>query len=425
MTGGLNSNPEAPPLQGVRVLDFCRYVAGPFTTMLLADAGAEVIKVEPIGGEVGRKLDPMIETPVGIVSAYFHRLNRSKKSISIDIFSDEGRGLVLRLLRSVDVVVENFRPGVMSSLGLGYEELRQASPRIIYCSISGYGHTPSPHRDDPAFAILAEVSAGVVARRMHASDPPTRLSAPVGDLFPAALATAGIGMALWKREQTGEGSHIDMAMYDALVSLNEGAVGMSATTGQEASSIGPLTYVAPFGFFKAADGYICIAVVGEKVWRRFCTAIGRQDLADDPALGTGSLRAQAIDGVLGQAIDEWLNDRTGEEAIRTLVSHGVPAGRTQTPSQVVESEQTRARDLLWDVPSYSGRDFRLVRSPIRFRDAPFAPVTPVPELGRDTAEILSTLGGFSDEEIRLLASRGIIEVSPGTFSVQSSSSHGD
>jgi CoA:oxalate CoA-transferase len=400
------------PLTGIRVLDFTRFVAGPYATMLLADAGAEVVKVEPLGGDETRRLDPMIDTPSGPASGYFHRFNRSKKSLCVDIRSERGRELVRGLVPAFDVVVENFRPGVLDALGLGYEALSAFVPRIIYCSISGFGQTPSPRRDDPAFAILAEVSAGVVGRTTRPEDPPVRLSAPLGDLYPASLAVAGVSMALWQRERTGQGAHVDMAMYDALVSLNENAITMSATTGREMLPSGALTYAAPFGIFRASDGYLCIAVLGEKMWERFCTAIERPDLRDDPGLGSGSLRAAAMPGELGRTIDAWLADRTRDAAVAHLVGHGVPAGIVATPFDVIRSAQTEARGMLWDVPSYTGAQIRAVGSPIRVSPSGFAPARPVPATGEHTVEVLTTLGGLGAEDVERLLADGVIEAAP-------------
>jgi len=398
----------APPLTGVRVLDFTRFVAGPYATMLLADAGAEVVKVEPLAGDETRRLDPMIDTPAGRASGYFHRLNRSKRSVCVDLASDAGREVVRRLVPAFDVLVENFRPGVLAGMGLGHEALAEVHPGLVYCSISGYGHTPGPNRDDPAFAILAEVTTGVVGRTMQPDDPPVRLSAPLGDLFPASHAVSGICMALLARERTGRGAHIDMAMYDALVSLNENAVTMSATTGVEMRATGRLTYTAPFGVFEAADGFLCIAVLGEKVWLRFCAALGRSDLAADPSLASGSLRAAAMDGELGRIVDEWLAARTRDEAVAHLVGHGVPAGIVATPFDVIGSGQTAARDLLWDVPSYTGATIRAVGSPIRIEPHGYAAVGPVPAAGQDTVSVLGELGGFSADEVERLLGDGVV-----------------
>jgi crotonobetainyl-CoA:carnitine CoA-transferase CaiB-like acyl-CoA transferase len=397
-----------PPLTGIRILDFTRFVAGPYATMLMADAGADVIKVEPIGGEETRTLDPKIETPTGQSSGYFHRFNRSKRSVCIDFHSPEGLALVRRLLPEVDVLVENFRPGAMEAMGLGYESVRKIAPRLIYCSISGYGQTESPHRLDPAFAILAEVSAGVVGRGIRPDDPPIRLSAPLGDLFPASMAVAGVSMALFRRERTGHGSRVDMAMFDALVSLNENAITMSATTGREMLPAGALPYTAPFGVFKARDGYICIAVLGEVVWKRFCVAIGHPELSLDESLGSGTQRATAMNGGLGEIIRDWLAQRTREEAVATLVAAGVPAGPVATPFDIIDSPQALARNLIWDVPSYTGAVVRTVGSPIRIEPGGFAEPRQVPAPGQHTSEVLQALAGLDDAALEGLSVAGVI-----------------
>ncbi len=403
-----DADAQTPPLTGVRVLDFTRFVAGPYATMLLADAGAEVIKVEPIGGDETRRLDPMIQTPSGPASGYFHRLNRSKKSVCVDLRSAAGQDVVRRLVPAFDVVVENFRPGVLASLGLGYDVLSALAPRLVYCSISGYGHTDGPHRDDPAFAILAEVTAGVVGRSMQPGDPPVRLSAPLGDLYPASHAVSGICMALLRRERTGRGAHVDMAMYDALVSLNENAVTMSATTGIEMLPTGRLTYTAPFGVFAAADGYICIAVLGEKMWQRFCEALGRADLAADADLASGSLRAAAMDGELGEIVASWLAPLPREEAVRRLVGHWLRSAIVAAAFYGGAALPSRARVLLWDVPSYTGAKVRAVGSPIRVEPGGFAPVGPVPAAGQDTRDVLTRLGGLDEDAVDRLLGDGVV-----------------
>ena len=217
------------PLAGVTVLDLTRFVAGPYATMLLADAGADVIKVEPIAGEETRRLDPILTGPQGAtVSGYFLRLNRSKRSLTIDLRSSRGVGVFLDLVAAADVVVENFRPGVMDRLGLGYATLRQRNSRIVYCSISGYGHTPSPRRDEPAFAAIAEANTGVLGRPERPGAAPIRLGPPIGDVFPGSMAVSGIVMALFRVARTGVGAHVDIAMYDAMLSLNECAVAMQS-----------------------------------------------------------------------------------------------------------------------------------------------------------------------------------------------------
>ena len=398
------------PLSGVRVLDFTRFVAGPYASMLLADAGADVIKVEPLGGEETRDLDPMIDAPTGPTSGYFFRFNRSKRSICVDSHTAEGREAIYRIARTSDVIVENFRPGVMEKSGLGYSDFKKIKEDIIYCSISGYGQTPSPHQTDRAFAILAEVTAGVVGWDRDETAPPIRVSMPLGDLYPGALAVAGICMALFRKQCTGQGSQVDLAMYDSLVSLNENAITMSALTGTEVLPTDRPTYTAPFGIFRASDGYLCIAVLGDKMWHRFCSAIGRLDLADDERFSSGEKRSTAMSGVLGEAIEEWLSTQTKAQAVAQLISSGVPAGSVARPTEVIESPQTAARDLIWNVPSFAGLVGRVVGSPIRVEPDGFAPVGGIPAPGENTREVLRDLGEYSECELDAMVESGALGV---------------
>ena len=199
-----------------------------------------------------------------------------------------------------------------------------------------------------------------------------------------------------------------MAMFDALVSLNENAITMSATTGREVLPSGRLGYTAPFGVFEASDGYICIAVLGEKVWQRFCAAIGRDDLAADPDLASGTRRAAAMDGILGEAIDDWLGRRTRDDAVSALVAAGVPAGPVATPFDIIDSPQAIARNLIWDVPSYTGGIVRTVGSPIRVEPGGFAPPREVPAPGQHTADVLRSLAGVDDDELDRLSASHVI-----------------
>jgi crotonobetainyl-CoA:carnitine CoA-transferase CaiB-like acyl-CoA transferase len=220
---------------------------------------------------------------------------------------------------------------------------------------------------------------------------------------------SGIAMALFRRERTGRGAHVDMAMFDALVSLNENAIAMSATTGKEMLPSGRLSYTAPFGIFRASDGYLCIAVLGEKMWHRFCEALERSDLAADPGLASGTLRSAAMDGELGAVIAGWLAPRTRNEAIDRHVACGVPAGIVATPFDVIASPQTEARQLLWDVPSCTGATTRMVGSPIRITPGGYGDVGEVPAPGQDTVDVLTTLGGYSAAEVDALLSDGVVE----------------
>jgi CoA:oxalate CoA-transferase len=399
-----------PPLAGVRVLDLSRFVAGPYTTMLLADAGARVIKVEPLGGEETRSLSPYVKNEQGgEVSAYFLRLNRSKESLCVDITKARGRDVLLELVSKVDVLVENFRPGVMDKLDLGYERLRSVNNGLVYCSISGFGHSAGPRREERAFAALAEAYAGVVARTAP-GQPPARLNVPLGDLYPASLAIGGICMALLKRHRDGLGSHVDIAMYDALVSLNENAVAMWAMTGESTTRNGAPTYAAPFGIFKAQDGWICICVLGEEVWRRFCQAIGSPSLAQDIRFSSGSSRAAHMDGELGRLLDDWLGTRSSSEAVQALTGAGVPAGAVRSPEEVINDPQTIARDMIvrYETP-VTGITGIAAGSPIRITGSD-RPISAAPSIGQHTGELLSQLLHYTSDEIQRLVNDEVVRI---------------
>ena len=388
-----------PPLHGVRVLDLTRFVAGPYCTMLLADQGADVVKVEPFGGEDTRALDVKLDG----VSTYFLRFNRSKKSICVDLKHAEGRGVLERLVRSADVLVENFRPGVLERLGFGWPRLRELNPRLIYATITGFGHSPSPYRDRAAFTPIVEGVAGTVIYR-NEDEPPTITGYPVGDIFPASLAAGAIGMALYRRTHDNEGARIDMAMYDAMVSMNERAVGMAGMVGRDflpgrASDLGS----APSGVFQASDGFLSISVVGDRIWERFCAAIERPDWTEDERLATGPGRAAHFQDVIKPGMETWLAARTRGEAVERLSEAGVPAAEVARPLEILDAPQARARDMIIEYrAAENGVTAKVVGNPIRFEGEDKLEPGDAPVLGQHTVEVLREWAELGDEEIDAL-----------------------
>ncbi|HEX4434752.1 MAG TPA: CoA transferase [Acidimicrobiales bacterium] len=362
-SAGRDDEPDLP-LEGIKVVDFTRFVAGPYATMLLADAGAEVVKIEPIGGESSRSLDPMLSSDDRAFSGYFMRFARWKRSVEVDFSSPSDRDLVLELIRDADVLVENFRPNVMTSMGFGYEFCRTVNPSLVYCSISGFGHTPSDYRDYPALAIVAEAMAGVVARVRNPDEPPARVGAPIGDLYAGVMAVSGINMALVRQLRSGRGSHVDISMYDSMLSLNESAISFAGMAGEETIPVGDPTYTAPFGFFRASDGYVCIGVLGESLWLKFCAIIDRPDLAERADLRSGNERSRVLESLLRPAIEAWLSSRTKEEAAETLMTNGVPAATLQGALEILASQQVRDRGMLIDGVTPNDLTAQLVNSPI-------------------------------------------------------------
>lgn len=399
--------PRRPPLDGVRVLDLTRFIAGPYCTMLLADQGAEVVKVEPLVGEETRALEPMLGEGEAEVAVYFMRFNRSKKSVALDIKTDAGRRVFERLVAGADVLVENFRPGVLERQGLGWEALRALSERLVYCTITGFGHSESPFRDFAAFTPIVEATAGTLIYRSR-DDRPSIAGYPVGDIYPAALASGAIAMALLRREHDGLGARIDMAMYDAMLSMNERAIGVSAMLGQDllpgvAADLGS----APSGVFRGRDGYVSISVVGERIWHRFCEAIGRPDWLEDERLASGPRRAEHFQDVLLPGIEAWLADRSRAHAVRALMEAGVPAAEAKRPSEIVDEEQARARGMIIEYPSSTGVTATVVGNPVRFEgETPTTP-GPAPRLGEHTIEVLREWAGLEDDEIEALLASGV------------------
>jgi crotonobetainyl-CoA:carnitine CoA-transferase CaiB-like acyl-CoA transferase len=397
------------PLDGVTVLDMTRYVAGPYCTMLLADQGATVIKVEPIGGEETRLIPPMLGDIGGGVSIYFARFGRNKTSLCLDLKSEQGRHVFADLVANADVLVENFRAGVMERLGFSAERLLEIKGSLIYCSISGFGHEPSPYRDRPAFAPVVESMGGAVRFNPPDNEPPLTLGIAVGDMFPGALSVAAIAMALMERKTTGRGTHIDMAMYDSVLSLNERAICFSSMLGVDTTPGNPALMSTPSGIFRVNDGHICLSVVGEKMWARFCKVIGHEELLDDTRLSSGPARAEVYEETLEPVMTPWLMARTRSEAVAALMAGGVPCGEVQKPTEVIENEQTMIRDLISKVPSYAGAEITVAANPIPLRPGQPRRLDPIPAAGEQTRQIMRDLLGYNEAKVESLLAAGVVE----------------
>ncbi|QBX57241.1 CoA transferase [Nocardioides seonyuensis] len=382
---------SAPPLQDVVVLDLTRWLAGPYCTMMLADAGATVIKVEPPEGEINRQLFPVIEAGDGeTVSAYFLRLNRRKQSVTLDLRHPDDREDFLDLVRGADVVVENFRPGVMDRLDLGYDVLSAANPRLVMCSISGFGNTPSELRDWPAFNLVAEAMAGLV-RVSPETGEPQALGPAIGDLGPALHALSGILMALLRRGVTGEGSYVDVAMLDSCLSLNELAIANAEIADEDfeyGRRINP--NLAPYGLFPAADGHVCIAVASEPQWLGFCQALGLSELAQREDLRDGSGRVTHFTDLIEPPMLTWLAERTREQAAKELAAASVPASPVWTSREALATDQARTRGMAEHVVSPGrGNSWPIPATPIRFEPGYDAGPALTPPLGSDNQRYLS------------------------------------
>lgn len=350
MRTGPASGSRSGPLAGLRVVDLTKFVSGPYATMLLADAGATVVKVEPPGGDTARWGEPLFPQAEGGMSATFLRMNRGKMSVESDLKTEEGRALLERLIVESDVLIENFRVGVLSRLGFDEERLASLNPRLVYASITGFGHTPSGFRDRPAFNLIAEYEAGVYHR---GTGTPSPLGPYVGDLFPGMHALSGILMALYERSITGKGGRVDIAMFDSMLSFNEAAGSYEAWLGSE-DAADTTRFYCPSGVYPCGDGHVCIDVVTEKQWDTMCALIDARELREDPYLATGADRAAHYDERLAPVLLPWLGQRSGAEIAELLSSHGVPAAVVRSPGEALTGVQAQERGMRLEVSVSAG-----------------------------------------------------------------------
>ncbi len=400
------------PLDGVTVLSFEIQVAGPYCTMMLADQGADVIKVErPGSGDTARAGAPIVDNDEGErQSGYFLRFNRNKRSITLDLKDERGREIFRELAAEVDVVVENFRPGLLTEMGLGYDELAKANPRLIYASITGFGSMEGftgPFSGRPSYDIVAQAMGGLMHTAGQAGGPPTWLGVALGDIVSGMNAAHAITLALLQRAQTGEGQFIDVSMYDTIVALAERSVSAYSLAG-DVLERGKERYMAPWGPFECSDGWVALIVATERDWGRFCEAIERPDLVDVEGTRSGPERAASMDGWLGEAIEGWFAGRTRDEAVETLLAANLPVGPVQTAEDIYACPQIDARQLLIDVPDPILDQVRLVGPPVKMSANTTPIARPAPQLGEHAETILTEQLGRSPEDVAKLREDGVI-----------------
>ena len=396
------------PLEDIVVLDFSQFAAGPYATQYLADAGARVIKLELPGiGEAYRGEGPRLPDGSG---AYVLRFNRNKESVAVDVRSEGGRRVLAALAAAADVLVENFKPGTLERMGFGWPRLQELNPRLVYATITGYGELdilPSPLSHWPAFAITAEAMGGMMDLIGDIGCEPHGSGVSAGDLVAGLNAALGIMVALHHRALTGRGQRVDVAMVDAVASLNERSVFTYNLTG-EIPTRGAERHLAPFGGFPASDGHVAIGVIGPAVWRRFCLAIGRPDLLDDPDLADGVSRGRHLDTKLRPVIGEWLRDRTKLEAARILCEAGVPAAPVMNAREITESDHFASRRMLVEFDYPGAGTMRVIGSPIKYGDDLDPPLRRPPTLGEHTDSVLAGLARLPAEDIQQLRREGAI-----------------
>ena len=400
------------PLTGIRVIGLEQYMSAPYCTMLLADAGAEVIKIERPGrGDPRRSIPPFITDEQGQrVAGGFIGYNRNKKSLALNLREEAGKKILRDLVKESDVVVENLRPGAMDKLELGYDQLKEINPRLIYAAISGFGrlkgHT-SPYAQRPAFDIVAEAMSGVMNLVGFPDKPPSWTIYGMADVYTGMVTAYGVMLALFMREQTGEGQFVDSAMLDNMLALNERMVTLYSFTG-ESPSRGQMKHLYPRGAFECQDGYLALNIPDDIQWGRLCQAIGREDLKDDPRTENGTARATNAD-FIRKIIEGWLADKTRTQAVALLEEQGVPSGPVYTAEDVFDDPHFAARNMLVTVDDPVAGPHKYARSPLHLSSAPEIPAKPAPQLGEHTQTILKDLLGYGDREIEQLQDQGVIE----------------
>lgn len=396
---------SAPPLDGLLVVDLTRVLSGPYCTMLLADMGARVIKIEQPGrGDDTRGWGPPF---VGEESAYFLSINRNKESLTLDLKKPEARGILEQLLDRADILVENFRPGAMERLGFGHDSVSLRWPRLVYCSISGFGQT-GPRRDQPGYDAVIQAEAGLMSITGESDGPPLRLGVAIADIVTGMFAAQGISMALLARSRSGLGQLVDIGMLDSTVALLTYQAANYFATGRAPGRLGNRhPTIVPYETFEAADGAFVLAVGNDDLWRRFCRVIELPDLADDPRFVTNRARVRHYDE-LKPLLDGRLRTRPRADWIASLNRERVPCGAVRDVAEVLNDPQLAAREMVQAVEHAALGTVRALGVPIKLSSTPGTVRTAPPTLGQHTDQILRTDLNLSDAEIARLRSAGAV-----------------
>ena len=406
------------PLEGLRVVDLTRVLSGPYCTMQLGDLGAEVIKVERPGeGDDTRSFAPPFQ---GDQAAYFLSVNRNKKSITLDMKSEAGKEVLWRLINVSDVLVENFRPGAMDRLGLGYAAVKARRPSMVYCSISGFGDT-GVHKDRPGYDVIVQGEAGVMDVTGPRDGAPHKVGVAVADLVSGLNASQGILAALLTCKSTGLGQHVRISMYEAVAALLTFNASIFYATGNSPRRRGnEHPTIVPYETFEAADGWINLGVANDDLWQRFCAAADRPALKSDPRFAKASDRVRNREELV-PLVKAIVKERSRDEWLNRLDKAGVPSGAIRTVGEVCDGEVLKSRDMVAEMQHPSAGVVKGIKSAMHLSQTPLNSYEPPPQLGEHTREILTGVLGYSASDFDQLVRDKVIQTLAGA---QHQSQHG-
>ena len=393
------------PLEDIVVLDLTRVLAGPYCSMILANLGAKIIKVErPETGDDARSFGPYKNGQ----SAYFVSLNRGKKSIAIDLKKPEGKQIIKELTKVSDVVIENFKPGTMRKLGLSYDVLNKINSRIVYAAVSGFGHT-GPYSEKPAYDMIAQALGGIMSITGQPGGEPTRVGSSIGDIIAGMFGAIGIIAALYERVFTCKGQMVDVAMLDGQVAVLENAIARYAISGEVPGPIGSRhPSITPFGGFKTKNSWVIIACGNQAIWEKFCKAVDREDLLEVEEFKTNEKRTENYEKIK-PILDEIILQKTTEEWLKILESNGVPSSAINTVDKLFNDPQVKARKMIIETEQPDMGKIYVAGNPIKLSTLTEEVVTdPAPKIGEHTVEILKTYLNYTDVKINELRKKQII-----------------
>lgn len=392
------------PLEGLVVLDMTRVLAGPFAAMMFADLGAEVIKIErPEGGDDTRAYPPFQKGE----SAYFMSLNRGKRSVTLNLKHPRGKEILKELAKKSDILIENFKPGTMDKLGVGYEDLRKVNPRLIYAASSGFGQT-GPYSSRPAYDLIIQGMGGMMSVTGPDEHTPTKVGSSVADIFAGLFTAIGVLAAVNARNRTGRGQLVDVAMLDCMVAVLENAVSRYLVSGEIPRPIGNRhPSISPFTTLATSDGAVNIAVGNDEIWKRLCAVLGMEEYVNDPRFADNPARVEHF-----HALKEILEERTAKETSEHWLAEfekvNVPCGPINDMAHVVKDPQVLARKMIVDVVHPVAGAMKIPGVPVKFSDTPAEVKEPAPLLGQHTEEVLTSFLGLSAEEFEALKKDGVV-----------------